>query len=213
MRGSSVYQLLVEGKDDVKVIGALCAKHNLPDVINIETPKDEGIEALLRQLPVKFREENWRTLGIVVDADQDISARWQAIKDRLAANGYADIPPSPPLTGWISPILPKRVGVWLMPDNQLPGMLEDFAAFLIPTNDLLRPKADAVLQEIEQAGLNRYPKAHHPKALIHTWLAWQEPPGMPMGLAVTATALRHDAPTANAFVDWLKRLFDLSPEQ
>ncbi|MBI5082412.1 MAG: hypothetical protein HZB17_14090 [Chloroflexi bacterium] len=209
MRGASVYQLLVEGKDDVKVIGALCAKHTLPNVINIETPKDEGIEALLRQLPIKLREENWRTLGIVVDADQDISARWQAVKDRLAANGYADIPSSPPLTGWISSTLPKRVGVWLMPDNRNLGMLEDFARHLIPNNDPLLPKAEKVLSEIESEKFNRYSLVHRPKALIHTWLAWQEKPGMPMGQAITAQVLLHNAEISNSFIAWLKRLFDL----
>jgi hypothetical protein len=55
-----------------------------------------------------------------------------------------------------------------------------------PPGDTLHPKAEAILQELEQAGLNRYISIHHPKALIHTWLAWQEKPGMPTGQAITA---------------------------
>jgi hypothetical protein len=43
-----------------------------------------------------------------------------------------------------------------MPNNQLPGRLEDFVAYLIPPSDTLNPKAEAILQELEQAGLNRY---------------------------------------------------------
>jgi hypothetical protein len=61
-----------------------------------------------------------------------------------------------------------------MPNNQLPGMLEDFVAYLIPPRDRLHPKAEAILRELEQAGLNRYSSIHRPKALIHTWLAWQK---------------------------------------
>ena len=30
-----------------------------------------------------------------------------------------------------------RIGVWLMPDNRVPGMLEDFVEFLVPEKDPL----------------------------------------------------------------------------
>ncbi len=205
--------LLVEGKNDQHVIWALCQQHQLPETFSVETPRSrEGIEALLEVLPVRLNARGLEALGVVVDADQDILARWQALRSRLTSRGYIDVPATPPASGWVSsqPEL-SRVGVWLMPDNQLPGMLEDFVRHLIPPDDALRPKAEAILQEIEQANLNRYKPVHHPKALIHTWLAWQEMPGMPMGQAITAQALRHDSPTALSFVAWLKRLFELSP--
>lgn len=96
-----------------------------------------------------------------------------------------------------------------MPDNQLPGMLEDFVAHLMPPDDALRPKAEAILQEIERDCLNCYTLVHRPKALIHTWLAWQETPGMPMGQAITAQVLKYDCGIALAFVEWLQRLFEL----
>jgi len=203
--------LLVEGKNDQHVIWALCQQHQLPETFSVEIPRSrEGIEGLLDVLPVRLSARGLKALGVVVDADQDLLARWQALKDRLTARGHVDIPATPPASGWVSsqPELP-RVGVWLMPDNQLPGMLEDFVRYLIPPDDALRPKAEAVLLEIEQAGLNRYKPVHRPKALIHSWLAWQENPGMPMGQAITAQVLHHNSPTANSFISWLKRLFDL----
>jgi hypothetical protein len=46
-----------------------------------------------------------------------------------------------------------------------------------------------------------------PKAQIHTWLAWQEEPGQPFGIAVTARYLDADAPHAQKLVDWVRRLF------
>ncbi|MBD1891700.1 DUF3226 domain-containing protein [Coleofasciculus sp. FACHB-SPT9] len=206
-------QLLVEGKNDRHVIWALCEQHKLPETFSVEVPQedeDPGIEALLMSLPLKLKQENLRTLGIVVDADQDLLARWQAVRDRLSASGYKDIPKSPPAEDWIyaPPDLP-RVGVWLMPDNQIPGILEDFVAHLIPQNDALRPKAEAILQEIEQDCLNCYTLVHRPKALIHSWLAWQQTPGMPMGQAITAQVLRYDCAIALIFVAWLKLLFEL----
>jgi hypothetical protein len=211
----SVAYLLVEGKNNAHVIKNLAKRHGMESP-EIQTPgkETESIEELLRGLPLRLQAEDLQTLGIVVDANQDILARWQAIRERLISNGYSNVPKTPLVEGWVSNLTDKpRVGVWLMPDNQLPGMLEDFVRYLIPPDDVLRPKAEAILQEIEQTNLNRYKPVHHPKALIHTWLAWQETPGMPMGQAITAQALRHDSPTALSFVAWLKRLFELSPAQ
>lgn len=155
-------QLLVEGKNDRHVIWALYQQYQLPETFSVEVPQEEGtegVEALLNGLPERLKAENLRTLGIVVDADRNLSARWQSIKDKLSSIGYRDIPQSPPPEGWVctpsDPYLP-RVGVWLMPNNQLPGMLEDFVAYLIPPGDTLYPRAESILQELEQAGLNRY---------------------------------------------------------
>ncbi|BAZ09381.1 hypothetical protein NIES4071_11890 [Calothrix sp. NIES-4071] len=206
-------QLLVEGKNDIHVIWALCHMYQLPETFSVEVAnasETEGIEALLNGLPLKLREKNLEILGIVVDADQDLAARWQAVKSRLRASGYQNIPETLTQSGLvhIEPELPK-VGVWLMPNNQLPGMLEDFVKCFIPDDDTLLPKAELVLQEIEQANLNPYTLIHRPKALIHTWLAWQEKPGMPMGQAITARVLHHDSAPAIIFVEWLKRLFNL----
>jgi len=98
-----------------------------------------------------------------------------------------------------------RIGVWLMPNNHLPGTLEDFVNLLIPAHDDLRPKADSVLDDIEREGLQRYKQRS--KAFIHTWLAWQEEPGCPMGQAITAKVLKPDSSTATLFIAWLQRLF------
>ncbi|MCT7957007.1 DUF3226 domain-containing protein [Laspinema palackyanum] len=209
-------QLLVEGKNDYHVICNLCKQYNIniPNTFEVKFPEPgaEGVKNLLDGLPVKLKEENLRILGIVVDADQDLAARWQSIRGKLSASGYpeSDIPDSPQEKGWVyqpKNLFLKRVGVWVMPNNQLPGMLEDFVALLMPEDDKLRPKAEEILREIERDGLNRYGEIHRAKALIHTWLAWQETPGMPMGLAITARVLRRESAIAQVFADWLQQLF------
>ena len=159
-------QLLVEGKNDQHVIWALCKQHQLPETFSVEVPVEEdgqGIEVLLNGLPLRLREENLSTLGVVVDADRDLLGRWEAVRYRLKFSRYEDIPKTPPMEGWIcaSPELP-RVGVWLMPSNQLPGVLEDFVAQLMPPDDALRPKAEVILQKIEQENLNCYTLVHRP---------------------------------------------------
>lgn len=153
-------------------------------------------------------EPGLRTLGVVLDADENPERRWHAIGGRLAEEGYTSIPRQPARSGTIIDESGKpRVGIWLMPNNQLPGMLEDFVVHLIPKDDVLRPKAQQVLDEIESQKLNRYPLAHHPKALIHTWLAWQRNPGQPMGQAITAHTLGRNEATAQSFANWLNTLF------
>ena len=94
-----------------------------------------------------------------------------------------------------------------MPNNIIPGTLDDFVTALIPTDDPLLPWAEMIVQSIESEGISRYPSAHRTKALIYTWLAWQRVPGQPMGQAITAATLDYNSALASIFVQWLRRLF------
>jgi hypothetical protein len=199
--------LLVEGKNDQHVIWALCEQYHIPETFDVIVPGAGGLEAVLADLPARIDESDLRALGIVLDADENIQAPCNRLYIRFQEIGY-DMPTQPVAEGFIT-LPPDRppIGVWLMPDNQLPGMLEDFVSALIPPKDRLKPIADKTLQAIEKKGLNRYKLSHRPKALIHTWLAWQENPGMPLGQAITAQGLQHNQALAQCFVAWLQRLF------
>ena len=203
-------QLLVESNDDRHVIWALCERHSVPETFSVEIPgRDGGVEALLKSIPVRLKISGLEALGIVVDADQDVQSRWDAVCRRLRDGGYENMPSTPEPNGvlFMPPGRP-RVGIWLMPDNRVRGMLEDFVSALIPEGDPLASRAGHCLQEIEQEGLRRFPAEHYPKAFIHTWLAWQKIPGRPMGQAITARVLEHNSPLADRFVRWLNRLFN-----
>jgi hypothetical protein len=50
---------------------------------------------------------------------------------------------------------------------------------------------------------------HRSKACVHTWLAWQEEPGTPMGQAITARYLDADALHAQQLMRWFRKVFDL----
>ncbi|AFY71750.1 hypothetical protein Pse7367_3515 [Thalassoporum mexicanum PCC 7367] len=229
--------LLVEGDNDARVIATLCKQSKLPKGFEIKipesfkknsieasfedlesAPKTRGVEILLEELESMPKTPDLKTLGVVVDADIDVSARWQSVKGRLTKVGYTNLPEDIPREGLIheyiasssDKFLAPRIGVWIMPDNQGMGMLEDFAKQMIPEDDYLLPKAEQILTEIEQDGLNKYTSAHRPKALIHTWLAWQRKPGMPMGQSITAGVLMHDSAIAASFVQWLIQLFELT---
>ena len=94
-----------------------------------------------------------------------------------------------------------------MPDNILPGDLERFVSFLVPANDTLWSRAKTTISDIPDQ--DRRFGSKKSKAEIHTWLAWQQEPGRPLGVAIRARYLDPDAPKAQQFVKWLRELFEL----
>lgn len=198
--------LLVEGRDDEHVVKSICGRFGLG---KIDIRQKTGIEPLLESLPVQLRESDIAALGIILDADTDLAARWQAVADRLTSAGYNGLGALPDESGAIvmpppgQNLLPK-VGIWVMPNNRVPGLLEDFLQFLVPEGDSLLPKARQIIGELPE---RRFSIFHESKALIHTWLAWQEEPGRPYGQAITARYLDANLPLGKVFASWLCRTF------
>lgn len=204
-------QLLVEGNDDLHVISSLCEKFEIKESFKIIDCK--GIDKLLEQLPTLLKgSENLNTIGVVLDADTDLNKRWKEVCNILKKSGkYENIPETCDKNGTI--IFPIeeddiKVGVWLMPNNNDKGILEDFVSFLISEDDKLLPKVNKALSEIEKEELNQYKEIHKSKARIHTWLAWQEVPGTPMGLAITKKYLSTTPIICQDFISWLNKLFN-----
>jgi head-tail adaptor len=203
MASSSV--LWVEGKDDQHVVLSLLEHHQVPEVFKVIDRK--GIENLLDALRVQLTQgSDVARIGIVVDADADVEARWAAIRNVLVRSGYHKVPERPEVGGTVLRETERPIfGAWLMPENTAPGMLEDFAAALVPEGDFLWAHAGEVIDGIPSKH-RRFAEGHRAKAHIRTWLAWQEDPGAPMGLAITKRYLDADAPQARRFIDWLTRL-------
>jgi hypothetical protein len=199
-------KLLVEGNDDQHVIWSLCEKHKVPETFDVIDC--DGVDNLKDEIPVRLISAN-DTVGIIIDADTDMYSRWNSIKDILNLQHFT-APDELPKSGLIlfNNSGKKKAGVWIMPDNNSNGMLEDFISFLIPPDDNLLPVVNTTLNDIENKKLNRYPlPLHKSKATIHTWLAWQEDPGTPMGLSITKRYLTTDEATCLKLVNWLKELF------
>ena len=200
--------LLAEGIDDCHVIAALCKAHQLPDGAFVFYAGGSDTGAIRRMKAVLGRKSSYEAIGLVLDADQpDISVRWQQLQSLSELKPYG-LPARPDPAGTIidGPPDHPRLGIWLMPDNTSPGMLEDFLLHLAHPDGIAAAR-DTV------AGVRGQPWApfrdvHHSKAVIHTWLAWQDEPGKPLGQSITSHALRPHTPIAISFTDWLKRLFN-----
>jgi hypothetical protein len=199
--------LLVEGKDDLHVMYSLCKHHNLPT--HFEILDKEGVENVLEAFEAEIASPDKDCIGMIVDADTDIHSRWDTIITILRRRGYKHVPSFPNKKGTILIQEDKpTVGIWLMPNNNLPGELEDFIAFLVPqreTNPLWTYAAQC-LNALPEAP-DRYPEQDRSKAHVHTWLAWQQEPGKPLGQAITARYIDANAPDANQLIDWLRNLF------
>jgi hypothetical protein len=212
---SSRCQLLVEGDDDLFSIVHFTERHGIvwqtppgqpiPDSTPFVVDCD-GYDNLLPQVSV-FANGPYERIGIVVDADERLESRWRDVRRELASV-QIELPEQPSAGGVIVPGISsgRRVGVWLMPDNQLPGNLETLLKTLVPPSDPLWPHAQSCTQAAAKLGAP-FRVIHQDKAELHAWLAWQEDPGLPFGAAIQRKVFSSESASAMAFLGWFNRLF------
>lgn len=161
------FLLLVEGKDELHVLSRLLEHHRVPE--NFRIKDKEGIGNLLGTLDVELIAGGLERLGVVVDADTSPTSRWESLRSIFAQSGC-------PLPNQAEPLgtiveLPgrtlTRVGVWVMPDNAVAGMLEDFVGSLIPADDALWDFASECVDEVILRD-RRFPLVQRSKAVVHT---------------------------------------------
>jgi hypothetical protein len=206
----SPYRLLVEGTDDLHSVIHLMARHGFdwedegklrPFVSSLD-----GVEKLLRAVPVTLK-GTYERVGIVLDANSSLITRWAQLRARANQADVA-LPESPESEGTIveGSRPGSRVGIWLMPDNSSPGTLENFLGDLVPQSHPVWAYAGEVTVEARQRGAGCLEKDHL-KSTLHTWLAWQEEPGLPFGTALRTGVFQTESETARRFVGWFNRLF------
>ena len=208
--------LRVEGKDDFHAIRHLLLRHGVDcERIPVHIKSQDGDEnettgglpALLEGMQTEVRSSTGRSVGFILDADEDPRDRWKAVSDRLSGVGLA-LPNEIPREGFVGDAgsFQARVGVWLMPDNRRSGALEEFLQDLVSSNDSVLPVAEQSTQRAKEQGA-RFADSAKRKAVLHAWLAWQARPGLPYGSAIRARYFGHDSAAALAFVEWFKRVF------
>jgi len=207
--------LFVEGNDDLYAVAQLMGHHvqwgdkkpEWPVVIKAigsvaEILEEEFISTTLTSSTVEI-------LGIMIDADGEFHSRWNAIRRECIAS-FPLIPADLPQDGLVLENADKkRVGIWIMPDNTSKGMIETFLAYLVPNDQAgMWDRAKNIVKEVRAAGAPCR-ECHQDKANIHTWLAWQDPPGEVFGNAIVQKILDAKSPHAAQYVAWFKRLYQL----
>jgi len=176
----------------------------------IEIRNQRGLTELTKAFPAALKQSGLQRLGVVVDSDpgKGMLVRWQQLSNLAKNAGYA-VPKTPAPQGTIldregGPAL----GIWVMPDNKGDGFLEHFVGSLVPPGDAMWEWADKCLDQVPECP-SHFKPSHRAKARIHSWLAWQEEPGTPMGSAITQRYLDAHAAHALCFVAWLRLLFGI----
>ena len=195
--------LLVEGQDDFHVVEHLRRRYwTDDDAPSFETIIKNNDVELLKSISGEIKTEGREAIGILIDTDDDLTARWQSVRDRLPENfTLAD---QPTFGGAIINTSP-RVGVWLMPDNASPGQLEDFVQRMIPTDDTIWPLAERYIDDIPTPD-RKFPPSKTSRAKLYAWLAARQDPRR-MGEAIRTRDLATDGDLCQQFVGWLRRLF------
>ena len=167
--------ILYEGSEEKHVM-----YHLVNEILNIDVyeifnfPEIQGYNQLLDMFPVQIKDSELKTICVIIDANLNISSRWDSLKKILKDSEYKNVPKKPKPEGIIltdqSPKLPN-VGIWIMPDNNSPGMLEDFIKYLIPEEDNLIEYSKQCVQKLIDDRKNRFIIKHKSKAEMHTWLA------------------------------------------
>lgn len=191
----------MEGQDDLRVVKNLCERLTL--ALNFCIQDKKGFEKLAQSIPLEVKAPGRIVLGIMVDANDDPDARWQSIATRLHSAGI-ETPETRETAGTVIDGSP-RVGIWLMPDNQSKGELEDFVTRLVPESDPVWPLADEYIERIPSE--DRKFKSHKvSRAKLSAWLATREDPRQ-MGLAISTGDLDASREPAPTFAEWLRRTF------
>jgi len=201
--------LIVEGKDDLHTVIHLTTKHGINREQQVVIKDAQDWKEALNSLPVMVK--SIQRTGIIIDADIDVSSRWQAVCHRLEQvakelKEAIDLPEKPYSKGTIIELGKRRVGVWLMPDNEQSGKLEDFLKNLVPAGDCCWQYAEHVTQEAYQKGAH-FSELDMIKAHIYTWLAWQKKPGQALVSTINAKLIELDAQPLHAFQTWLRKVF------
>ena len=207
-------KLIVEGEQDKRVIPELMEANGISwgektkPIVYIDSYG--GAQFITEDvISTELKASGLTTLGLIVDADNDLHARWQSVRN-ACLKSIPDIPKELPETGLIHSINTGiKFGIWIMPDNQTRGMLETFLAYIIPNqSELIWKYAQEVVIEAKNKGAP-FVNAHTDKACIYTWLSWQKVPGRQLHNAVMERILDPQHPKAQVFVNWFKTLYDL----
>jgi len=164
-----------------------------------------------------------KALGLILDSDIEgvksdlvIQSRLDQLRPRVGE--FYPLPDVFPEAGLVleplatrqdSDRLPK-LGIWLMPNNKAYGMFEDL--LIEALRDETRSYTSTVVIKAKTDGVATFKDAHLSKAVIRTYMAWQDPPDIQyLGLAIKNKTFENIEAKCKQFLQWLERLFGSQP--
>lgn len=215
--------LLVEGKTEERLIPELMERRGVvwepepkkPREFAVKIKTADGLVTKPYLISSNLKDSDLVAFGIVFDADDmenNADQRWGKLRTRCSDDIEIALPDNAPAGGFIT-TLPNgiRFGVWMMPNNQPPGMLETFLLSLLKPEEATGTLFEHARSSVEKAKELGAPfkSVHRDKALFHTWLSWQDEPGAQLHEAIKFNILDASSPNADAFVSWFRGLFQV----
>ena len=161
-------------------------------VENIQVEAYEGKNKLpdyLAALVLRPGFGDLNSLGVTRDADNNAQSGFDSVRDALRRIGLAA-----PSTHVAIEQGKPQVGIFILPDGQSLGMLEDLCLASLASHPSMQCLDDYFNCIQRQTG--RLPN-NLSKARIHAWLSSQERPDLPLGLAAE-----------KGYIDWSNAAFD-----
>lgn len=223
---NSSHVLIVEAEGDRGFFEQVCKSLQLNPDIKVSRPKDYQIdyENILRDgkqgalklldnlLPELLdNEAPTKRLAIIIDADYEseqglgCQKTIEQVCERVKAFGFF---PEQNQTFGLS--FKHRDGVaefglWVLPNNQKEGELEDFIKECIANDEQLWFRH--AVEVIDGVPNPKFGSNDRIKAQVNTWLAWQKPPGHGLYFSVRNNLLDTHHPLFKEMQDWLKQIF------
>lgn len=212
--------LLVEGPSDRHAVSHLVKLvHGVEPTFEIfDCGGDEGV---LRNFSSRLASANpeHEILGLILDTDIEkttaenaVERRWVELKSKIGAE-YS-LPDAFPDTGLIRNPLPgrrakgtlPRIGAWFMPNNKAFGMFEDLLMESLQAEE--KDYTSKVVTQAKADGIAKYRPSHLSKAIVRTYMAWQDPPDLShLSLAIHDGHFKNIDVACAQFLDWLACLF------
>lgn len=215
--------LLVEGESDRGFFEQICKLLQLNITIKVAIPKDyqgnlrntkQGVLIALQRLLNDIIDENAETkrLAIAIDADYK-NKHGLGFEDTLnqvktiAADYDFNLNESKD-NGLIFHHIDgnAQFGLWIMPNNQDNGELEDFIKSCIKNDEQLL--FNYAIQTIEQLPEKRFDITDTTKAEIATWLAWQKKPSHGVYIALKDSLLNQENELFKELKNWLNHIYN-----
>lgn len=214
-------KLIVEGKDAV-VLSNILKKRGLPAPKGYSNPdkyKNEfvkeagGFSKVELAVEIALKLPDISNIGIIVDANaKGAQPRFESLLEKIETILGENCLNNSTLTDsgfkWaVNDNL--TIGIWIMPNNSSVGYLEHFVSDLIAPENKTFLFCKEKINELSEKDFCNFTDVKKQKAILHTYLAWQKSPGLPMGTAVDAGYINPNSPNADSFQTWFENTFEL----
>ena len=217
--------LLVEGETDTGIFEEICKNLSLGTTVLVAPPKvlggthnsKEGVKNLLKTLLPQLEDGQISHIAAVVDADYGQHGggylrTLASLAEIVGCSGFVLEENNPTKCGLCFKNSDGLAdfGLWIMPNNQQEGMLEDWIKSCVSeTEQALFQQA---IQAVHQIATPKFKPHLYSKAEVATWLAWQKEPGHGLYYLITESLLNRQHHLFVELEQWLIKVFADLPE-